>query len=122
MVKAKREHSYLLPHNPLTAAGVLAELKRLKGDKAWLEFELELVTGQYPDNAIFRAALEQYRAKAAAAATPPPSTTATEHAEADKVTSATNATTDKASTKANGNKAATPPGPKGKAANKKEAK
>jgi hypothetical protein len=49
---AKGTNSYNLPNNPLTAAGVFDELKRLKGDKAWLEFELELLTAQYPDNKV----------------------------------------------------------------------
>ncbi len=79
MVKEKTGQSHLLPHNPLTAAGVLAELKRLKGSKAWLEFELELLAAKYPDNTIFKTALEQYTTKATVATTKtttPPSTKA----------------------------------------------
>ncbi|MFA5309222.1 MAG: hypothetical protein WC370_07040 [Dehalococcoidales bacterium] len=66
MAKQKQPGN-LLPHNPLTAAGVLAELKRLKGNRAWLEFELELLAAKYPDNTIFRTALEHYTTKATTA-------------------------------------------------------
>ena len=61
----------ILPHNSLTAAGVLDELKKLKGDKPWIYFEPELLTAQYPDNTIFKAALKQYTTKTAAATTQP---------------------------------------------------
>lgn len=74
MAKVKREPGYALPHNPLTAAGVIEEAKRLKGEKPWLQWELELLTAQYPDNTTFKAALEQYGAKATAATTPPEAT------------------------------------------------
>jgi hypothetical protein len=49
----------ILPHNTLTAAGVLDELKKLKGDKPWVEFELELLCKQFPNNASFKAALDK---------------------------------------------------------------
>ncbi len=114
MVKTKRAPSYILPHNPLGVT-IIEELKRLKGEKAWLQWELELLTAQYPDNTILKAALEQYTTKAVAA-TSPPATTLTE--QADKVTPATDATTAKVSTKGNGNKTNI----KAKATNKKEAK
>jgi hypothetical protein len=101
MEKAKREPGYVLPHNPLTAAGVLDEIKQLKGNKTWLQWELELLTAQYPDNTTFKAALEQYRAKAAAATTQP-TTPATE--QADKETPAPNTTTGEATKKQAGKK------------------
>ena len=69
------------------------ELKRVKGDKTWPQWELEMLTAQYPDNATFKAALEQYNAKAATTTTPPGTT---EQGKADKETKATNATTAKA--------------------------
>ncbi len=81
MVEAKRELGNILPHNPLTASGVLDELKKLRGDKPWIRFELELLCKQYPGNSTFKTALEKITAKPT-----------------------------------------TPPGPKGKAAKKKEAK
>jgi hypothetical protein len=86
MVEAKKEPGNILPHNPLTAAGVLAELKKLRGEKSWVQFELELLCKQYPGNTTFKTAL-------------------------DKIT-----------TKSKKAQTTTPPGPKGKAANKKEAK
>ncbi len=85
--------SNILPHNPLTAAGVLDELKKLKGNKPWVQFELELLCKQYPGNTSFRTALDKITAKA-------------EQPDTAKQVKATT----------------TPPGLKGKAANKKEAK
>ena len=94
MAKTKKAPSYLLPHNPL-GADIIGELKRLKGEgKSWQQWELELLTAQFPDNAIFKAALAQLNAKAAAA-TPPSTTTE----QADKETKAPSATTAKASKK-----------------------
>lgn len=54
----------ILPHNPLTVAGVLDELKKLKGNKPWTQFELELLCKQYPDNATFKVALDKITSKA----------------------------------------------------------
>ncbi len=65
MAKTKKAPSYLLPHNPL-AQDIIEELKRLKGDKPWLKFELEMLTARYPDNTIFKTALERCEAKVAA--------------------------------------------------------
>jgi len=53
--------SNLLPHNPLNAAGVLEELKKLKGEKSWVQFELEILCAQYPDNTVFTEALAKVR-------------------------------------------------------------
>lgn len=58
--------SNLLPHNPLNAAGVLEELKKLKGEKPWVQFELELLCAQYSDNATFKAAADKITGKAKA--------------------------------------------------------
>jgi len=53
----------VLPHNPLKDAGLLDEVKRLKGDKPWLQFELELLTAKYPDNKKLSEALAGIKAK-----------------------------------------------------------
>ena len=63
MVDAKSEPSNILPHNPLTNVGVLGELKKLKGDKPWIQFELELLCTQFPTNASFKMALEKITSK-----------------------------------------------------------
>jgi hypothetical protein len=83
MVEAKRELGNMLPHNPLTVAGALAELKKLKGDKPWIQFELELLCKQYPGNATFKTALEKITAKANPA-TPQPSPKAGKATAANK--------------------------------------
>jgi hypothetical protein len=42
-------------------------VKRLKGDKPWLQFELELLLVGYPDNAKFKEAVASITGKAKAA-------------------------------------------------------
>ena len=64
MAETKRELGNFLPHNPLVASGVLSELKKLRGDKPWIQFELELLCKQYPSNTTFEKALEKINAKA----------------------------------------------------------
>jgi len=61
--------SNVLPHNPLTTAGVLDELKTLKGEKPWILFELELLCKQYPNNTKFKEALEKLAANTTQAQT-----------------------------------------------------
>jgi hypothetical protein len=74
MANATAQPGNLLPHNPLTAAGVLDELKKLRGDKPWIQFELELLCKQYPSNTTFKMALDKITAKAKQAnPTTPPS-------------------------------------------------
>jgi hypothetical protein len=71
MAETKREPGNFLPHNPLKVSGVLEELKKLRGEKPWIQFELELLCKQYPSNTIFKTALERINAKANPSTTPP---------------------------------------------------
>jgi len=53
----------VLPHNPLKAVGVLDEVNRLKGNRTWIQFELELLVDKYPDNAVLKGALGEVTGK-----------------------------------------------------------
>ncbi len=57
MTTEKLTGSNILPHNPLKAAGLLDELKRLKGDKTWLQFECECILAKHPDSQVVKQAL-----------------------------------------------------------------
>ena len=57
MTTKKLPGGNILPHNPLKAAKVLDEVKKLKGDTTWIQFELELLVDRYPGNAVLKGAL-----------------------------------------------------------------
>ena len=53
----------ILPHNPLKAAGLLDEVKRLKGNKTWLQFDCECILAQYPSNLVVKRVLDKIAGK-----------------------------------------------------------
>ena len=64
MTTKKLPGGNILPHNPLKAARVLDEVKKLKGDTPWIQFELELLADRYPGNAVLKGALGDVTRKA----------------------------------------------------------
>lgn len=54
----------ILPHNPLKTARVLDEVRKLKGDTIWTQFELELLVDRYPGNALLKRVLGDVTSKA----------------------------------------------------------
>lgn len=66
MTTEKLSNSNILPHNPIKAAGLLDEVKRLKGDKTWIEFECECILAKHPDSQVVKQALTKITGKAKA--------------------------------------------------------
>lgn len=75
----------VLPHNPLDAKGLMNEVKTLKGDKGWLQWELECILAKYPGNKTLEAALTE----CAAAKEPKAPATKAEKPAPQKATKAT---------------------------------
>ncbi|MFC2022388.1 hypothetical protein ACFLTR_04185 [Chloroflexota bacterium] len=59
MTIEKLPSSNILPHNPLNAAGLLDEVKRLKGDKTWLQVDCECILAKHPGSQVVKQALAQ---------------------------------------------------------------
>lgn len=53
----------ILPHNPLKAAGLLDEVKRLKGEKTWLQFDCECILAKYSNNPVVKRVLDKITGK-----------------------------------------------------------
>jgi len=51
--------SNILQHNPLTNAGVFDEVKKLKGDKSWQQFDVECINANFPASKLFKKALTE---------------------------------------------------------------
>jgi hypothetical protein len=98
MVKKITSGTNILPNNPMEEHGLLAHLKEVKGTTGWYEFNLKCLVATYPDDKVFKDALEAEQAKVAAAAQPTTPPGATEQGKADKETKATDATTAKKNT------------------------
>ena len=66
MTTEKLPSGNILPHNPLKTAGLIDEVKRLKGDKAWLQFECECILAKHPNNLVVKRVLDKITGKAKA--------------------------------------------------------
>ncbi len=64
MTTKKLPGGNILPHNPLKTAGLLDEVKRLKGDKTWLQFDCECIMAKHPSNLVVKRVLDKIAGKA----------------------------------------------------------
>lgn len=63
MTTKKLPGGNILPHNPLKAAGLLNEVKRLKGEKTWLQFDCECILAKHPNNLVVKRVLDKITGK-----------------------------------------------------------
>ena len=63
MTTKKLPGGNILPQNPLKAAGLLDEVKRLRGDKTWLQFDCECIMAKHPNNLVAKRMLDKITGK-----------------------------------------------------------